>query len=42
MPSTYSEDASGAEKWTKNDHTFFFETPCILIDCLELDIHTEI
>ena len=27
MPSIFSEDASGAEKWAKNDHTFFLKHP---------------
>ena len=27
MHSIFSEDASGAEKWAKNDHTFFLKHP---------------
>ena len=26
MPTTFSEDASGAEKWAENYHTFFLNT----------------
>ena len=35
MPSIFSEDASGAEKWVINDHTFFLKHPVVyMLPCL--------
>ena len=34
MPKTFSEDASGAEKWAKNDHTFFLKHPVLTEEIL--------